>query len=106
VVVAETQAEAERLVRPHLLGMVALRTGGELRSQLTVEEAERTELGSHTALAEITALARRYGVDEVMVHPVAGSSSRDALDRAPAREVTLELLAAARARHKPKGWVS
>ena len=33
-VVAETDEEAERLARPQLLAMVALRTGGELRPQL------------------------------------------------------------------------
>jgi luciferase family oxidoreductase group 1 len=114
VVVAETQEEAERLVRPQLLAMVALRTGGELRPQLSVEEAEATVLAeSHqsmadqmrtrwvvgtpaAALAEITELAAAYGVDEVMVHPVAGSSTSDPADRSPAREETLRLLAGAR----------
>jgi luciferase family oxidoreductase group 1 len=93
VVVAPTQEEADRLAWPQLLAMVALRTGGELRPQLTVEEAERTVLAeSHRQLAEqmrdrwiigtpdraleeLTALARTYGVDEVMVHPVAGASA-------------------------------
>ncbi|SDT21967.1 luciferase family oxidoreductase, group 1 [Friedmanniella luteola] len=116
VVVAETQEEAERLARPQLLAMVALRTGGELKAQLSVEEAERTVLAeSHaalaeqmrtrwvigtpdTALAELTALATRFGVDEVMVHPVAGSSESDPADRSPAREATLQLLARAAAR--------
>jgi len=114
VVVAETQAEAERLARPQLLAMVALRTGGELRAQLSVEEAERTVLAeSHaalveqmldrwvigtpeSALAELTELAARYGVDEVMVHPIAGASESDPGDRSPAREATLRLLAGAR----------
>jgi luciferase family oxidoreductase group 1 len=113
VVVAETQAEAERLVRPQLLAMVALRTGGELRPQLSVEEAETTLLAeSHQALAaqmrarwvvgtaesaaaEITELARTYEVDEVMINPVAGASDFDPADRVPAREQTVELLAAA-----------
>lgn len=112
-VVADTQAEAERLVRPQLLGMVALRTGGHLGPQPTVEEAGATVLAArHTALAarmrsksvvgtpesalaEITELARTHGVDEVMINPVAGSSEHDALDRTPAREATLERLAAA-----------
>jgi luciferase family oxidoreductase group 1 len=113
VVVAATQDEAERLARPQLLAMVALRTGGELTAQLSVEQAERTVLAeSHVALAEqmrtrwvvgtperayakLTELAARYGVDEVMVHPVAGSSESDPTGRAPAREATLTLLAAA-----------
>jgi luciferase family oxidoreductase group 1 len=115
VVVAETQDEAERLARPQLLAMVALRTGGELRAQVSVEEAERTVLAEahvalaeqmrtrwvvgtpESALAELTALAARYGVDEVMVHPVAGSSESDPADRSPAREATLQLLAGVRA---------
>src|SRR4051794_20793372 len=44
VCVAESAAEAERLARPQLLAMVALRTGGELRPQLSVEEAESVVL--------------------------------------------------------------
>jgi luciferase family oxidoreductase group 1 len=117
VVVADTQDEAERLVRPQLLAMVALRTGGEMKPQLTVEQAEQTVLAeSHRALAaqmrakwvvgtpesaaaEITALAQTYAVDEVMVNPVAGSSETDPVDRVPAREKTVELLSGALARH-------
>jgi luciferase family oxidoreductase group 1 len=113
VVVADTEEEAERLVRPQLLAMVALRTGGELRAQLSVEEAEATVLAeSHqalaasmrsrwvvgtpeSALAQLTALAERYAVDEVMMHPVAGAYAADPLDRVPAREATLRLLAGA-----------
>ena len=112
VVVAPTQAEAERLVRPQLLAMVALRTGGELRPQLSVEAAaevrlpeayaalgaqlsERWVVGTpETAAAQLDELAERFGVDEVMVHPVAGASANDPIDRNPAREATLELLAA------------
>ena len=115
VVVAATQEEAERLARPQLLAMVALRTGGELRAQSTVEEAERTVLADahvalaeqmrtrwvigtpESALAELTELAARYGVDEVMVHPIAGASEADPADRSPARETTLRLLAGVRA---------
>ncbi len=48
VCVAETAQEAERLVRPHVLAMVALRTGGELRPQLRVEEAEAVVLPRST----------------------------------------------------------
>jgi len=113
VVVAETQAEADRLARPQLLAMVALRTGGEQRPQRSVEQAEATVLGEpHAALAaqlrsrwvigtpetvraQLTALAERYGVDEVMLNLVAGSRTSDPLDRAPMREATLRLLAGA-----------
>jgi luciferase family oxidoreductase group 1 len=113
VVVAETQQEAERLARPQLLAMVALRTGGELRAQLSVEEAEQTVLPAQhigladqmrtrwvvgtpeAAVAQLTELAATFGVDEVMVNPVAGSSESDPADRSPAREATLTLLAGA-----------
>ncbi len=44
VCVAPTADEAERLARPQLLAMVALRTGGELRPQLTVEAAASVQL--------------------------------------------------------------
>ena len=118
VVVAETQKEAERLVRPQLLAMVALRTGGELRPQLSVEEAETTLLAEYhqelaaqlratsvvgtpdAAASELAELARSYGVDEVMVNPVAGASELDPSDRVPAREATVELLAGAVARRR------
>src|ERR671920_451605 len=93
VCVADTAEEAERLVRPHVLAMVALRTGGELRPQLTVEEAATVELGPELeqlgaamrsrwvvgtpeqAAVEVEQLAATYEVDEVMVHPVAGSTA-------------------------------
>ena len=41
VAVAETQEEAERLALPQVQAMVALRTGGQLRAQRLVEEAEK-----------------------------------------------------------------
>ena len=91
VVVAPTQEEAERLARPYVLAMVALRTGGELGPQLSVEEAaevqlppaheavvtsmtERWVVGTpETAARQLEELAEHFGVDEVMVHPVAGA---------------------------------
>jgi luciferase family oxidoreductase group 1 len=109
--VADTAEEAERLARPHLLSMVALRTGGELKAQLTVEEAEQVTLPSQhegladamrrrwvvgtpeTALDQLQELAATYDVDEVMLHPVAGASASDPADRTPGRERTLELVA-------------
>jgi luciferase family oxidoreductase group 1 len=113
VVVADTQEEAERLARPQLLAMVALRTGGEQRPQLSVEEAEQTVLPAQhvgladqmrtrwvigtpeAAAAQLSMLAATFGVDEVMVNPVAGASDADPADRAPAREASLRLLAGA-----------
>jgi alkanesulfonate monooxygenase SsuD/methylene tetrahydromethanopterin reductase-like flavin-dependent oxidoreductase (luciferase family) len=48
-----------------------------------------------SAIAQLTELAATFGVDEVMVNPVAGSSDTDPANRAPARETTLRLLAGA-----------
>ncbi len=111
-VVAETAEEAERLVRPQLLAMIALRTGGALLPGLSVEEAERTPIaGAHQALAaqmrsrwvvgtpasaaaDLAELAATYEVDEIMVNPVAAAYEADALDRSVNRETTLQLLAA------------
>ncbi|MGI3784568.1 MAG: LLM class flavin-dependent oxidoreductase [Janthinobacterium lividum] len=112
VVVAPTQEEADRLARPYVLAMVALRTGGQLGPQLSVEAAADVVLPeSHAALAaqlterwvvgtpekataQLEELADHFGVDEVMVHPVAGALASDPADRNPAREATLGLLAA------------
>jgi alkanesulfonate monooxygenase SsuD/methylene tetrahydromethanopterin reductase-like flavin-dependent oxidoreductase (luciferase family) len=111
VVVAPTQAEADRLVLPNLASMVALRTGGPLAPQLLVEQAEEAGIAdAHRALADemrsrwvvgtpdrvaeqVAALAAEHAVDEVMVHPVAGALVGTPADSAPAREATLTLLA-------------
>ncbi|WP_343995300.1 LLM class flavin-dependent oxidoreductase [Nocardioides dubius] len=113
VVVADTHAEAQELALPQLLAMLALRTGGQLLAQRLVESAAEVVVAeSHrslleamrgrwvigdpqTAAAQVRALAATYGVDEVMVHPVAGARRDDPADRAPARERTLDLLAEA-----------
>jgi luciferase family oxidoreductase group 1 len=110
-VVAPTQEEAERLALPNLLSMVALRTGAPLTAQMSVEEAETAGLtdaqgplasqmlekwlvGTPDDVAKrVTELADTFGVDEVMVHPIAGAVSGTPADRAPAREATLSLLA-------------
>jgi luciferase family oxidoreductase group 1 len=111
VVVAETQEEADRLALPQLQAMVALRTGGPLRLQRLVEEAEaepvpdahlplvhamrhRWVIGTPGSAAEaVRALAEEYDVDEVMVHPVAGAFAGTTIAGSPARESTLEYLA-------------
>ncbi len=111
VVVAEEADEAERLARPQLLAMLALRTGAELRPQLSIEEADAVEvpaqhqplfdqmrerwlIGTPSEVADqVTALADRFEVDEVMVHPVAGAYAGTPADSAPARAATLRLLA-------------
>lgn len=108
--VAPTLDEAEALARPQLLAMVALRTGQELRPQRSVEDAASYELpAEHRGLfeamrrrwvigtpegarAEIEALAGRFDVDEVMVHPVAGAPSSSPAERSLGREETLRLL--------------
>jgi luciferase family oxidoreductase group 1 len=110
-VVAATEEEAERLALPQLQAMLALRTGGELRPQRLVEEAEKVELPpAHLELMEqmaqrwvigdparararIADLAAAYDVDEVMVHPVAGAWTGTEPASSPAREETLRLLA-------------
>jgi luciferase family oxidoreductase group 1 len=111
VAVAPTREEAQRLVLPNLLSMVALRTGGPLAAQMLVEEAEaRGVPEQHRPLADqmlerwivgipdeaaeqVSKLAADYDVDEFMLHPVAGAVSGTSADRAPARETTLRLLA-------------
>jgi len=110
-VVAPTDEEAHQLALPQLQAMLALRTGGELRPQRLVEEAEKVELppahidlmeqmaerwvigAPARARARIAELAASYGVDEVMVHPVAGAWTGTQPSRSPAREATLRLLA-------------
>jgi luciferase family oxidoreductase group 1 len=111
VSVAETDEEAYRLALPQLQAMLTLRTGGDLKPQRLVEEAEKVELppahqdlvdamaqrwviGSpESARARITELAATYDVDEVMVHPVGAAYTGTDPDRSPAREETLRLLA-------------
>ncbi len=113
VAVSETQEEAERLALPQLQAMVALRTGGPMRPQRLVEEAEKDPVpDAHAGLLEamrrrwvigtpdsaatqIRELAATYAVDEVMVHPVAGAFVGTDPGAAPAREATLSLLAGA-----------
>jgi luciferase family oxidoreductase group 1 len=110
-VVAPSRDDADRLALPQLQAMVALRTGGPLRPQRLVEEAEadpvpdahlplvlamreRWVIGTPASAAErLRALATEFDVDEVMVHPVAGAFAGTAADAAPAREATLQLLA-------------
>ncbi|WP_152363347.1 LLM class flavin-dependent oxidoreductase [Microlunatus speluncae] len=109
--VAPTNEEAQRLIIPQQLAMIALRTGGELKPSPLIEDAERVELPpAHrdlaeamssrwvvgdppTAAARIRDLAHTFGVDEVMINPIAGALTGTAADRFPAREQTLRLLA-------------
>jgi len=113
-VVAETDEEAVRLALPHVQMMIALRTGSPLLSQRLVEEAEAMEpemppqhrslgdammrrwvVGSaDSARSRVDELATTYGVDEVMIHPVAGAWAGTDAAASPNRETTLRLLAA------------
>jgi luciferase family oxidoreductase group 1 len=109
--VAATADEAYRRALPQLITMARLRTGGALLPQLTVEEAEATVLTpmeeqsvqeqsrvwligtAEEVEGRIRALTERYGVDEVMISPVGGSSVSDGPRETPARVEALELLA-------------
>ena len=111
VVVAETEEEARRLALPQIKAMLTLRTGGPLTPQPLIEDAEADPIpGPHRNLAaamerkwvigtpesaaqRVRELAEKYGVDEVMVHPVAGALRGTPADRSPAREETLQALA-------------
>jgi len=110
-VAAPSLEDAERLALPQIQAMVTLRTGGDLRPQRLVEDAEadpvpsahqplveamrrRWVIGTPAAAASsLRELAERYDVDEVMVHPVGGAFRGTANDASPSRETTLELLA-------------
>jgi luciferase family oxidoreductase group 1 len=109
--VAPTRAEAEELMLPNLHMMAWLRTGQPLRALDLVEDARGIELthqqqaivdsgvaraiiGSPTEAADqVRELAEQFGVDEVMVNPVASAYRGVDPATAPARERTLELLA-------------
>jgi len=111
-VVADTRDEAFALALPQLRSMARLRANRGLIAAETIEEAanatadpvidELTQTiaspwvidDADTAATRVQAFADRYDIDEVMVSPVAGASASDPLDRTPARERTLELLAA------------
>lgn len=109
--VAETRDEATALMLPNLQMMARLRTGQPLGPVPLVEEAqgaeltaqqqrivesglERAVLGAPVEAAEqLRALAQRFGVDEVMVNPVASARRGTDPGSAPDRLATLELLA-------------
>jgi luciferase family oxidoreductase group 1 len=110
-VVAETADEARELMLPNLQMMARLRTGQPLGPVQLVEEAQqatitpqqqhivdsglrRAVVGSPAEAAEqVRALAERFDVDEVMVHPVASARRGTDATAAPGRVATLELLA-------------
>ena len=110
--VAETSDEATALMLPNLQTMARLRTGQPLGPLQFVEYARLAEMtvrqqhivdsglaraivGSPAEAAEqLRALAKRFDVDEVMVHPVASADRGTDPGTAPARIATLS--------HRPK----
>ena len=109
--VAPTREEAEALLLPNLQMMARLRTGQPLGPLDLVEDAQDARLGPpeqaivdaglrravvgtpSEAAEQVRALAERFGVDEVMVNPVASARRDTDPATAPGREATLELLA-------------
>lgn len=109
--VAETREEATALMMPNLQIMAKLRTGEPLGPVPLVEEAQGAELTPQQqhivasglqravlgtpaeAADQLRALAQRFDVDEVMVHPVSSACRGTDPATAPARVLTLELLA-------------
>ncbi|BBY59741.1 LLM class flavin-dependent oxidoreductase [Mycolicibacterium sarraceniae] len=109
--VAPTRAEAEALLLPNLQMMARLRTGQPLGPLDLVEDAAaltmqpqaeaiiasgraKAVVGSPSEAADqVRAVASEFDVDEVMVNPVASAYRGTDPRTAPAREVTLELLA-------------
>ena len=113
VVAAPTQEEAEARALPQLRMMSRLRLNKPLIALETVEEALAAESDAATdqvveaarsrrfvgtgesVAAEVRAFAEKYGVDEVMLSPVAGAYESEPRDAAAGRAQTLELIAAA-----------
>lgn len=111
IVVAETHAEATALTLPHVHLQARTATGQPpVRLELVEEaqqailtpqqrrvaqgELERAVVGTPAqALAQLRELARRFGVDEVMLNPVASARRGTDPATAPGRESTLALLA-------------
>jgi luciferase family oxidoreductase group 1 len=111
VVVGDNAEEAERLAKPQLWGMCALRSGEPVTPILLVEQADTVifperykslvEMFKKTwiignpkqAADQLEKLVTLLGIDEIMINPVAGSYTADDPARAPNRERTLTLLA-------------
>ncbi|MDQ0642820.1 LLM class flavin-dependent oxidoreductase [Microbacterium murale] len=115
-VASPTAEEAEARALPQLRMMSRLRLNKPLTALETVEEAiaagiaeadaateqvvqaarERWFVGTgESVAAEVRAFAEKYGVDEVMLSPVAGAYDAEPMDSAAGRAQTLKLIAAA-----------
>ncbi|MGO2746134.1 LLM class flavin-dependent oxidoreductase [Microbacterium sp.] len=113
VVAAPTAEEAEERALPQLRMMSRLRLNKPLIALETVDEAlaaasdpatdqavaagrARWFVGTGASVAtEVREFAAKFGVDEVMISPVAGAYATEAMDAATGRSQTLELVAAA-----------
>jgi alkanesulfonate monooxygenase SsuD/methylene tetrahydromethanopterin reductase-like flavin-dependent oxidoreductase (luciferase family) len=109
--VADTAEEAEALMLPNLHMMARLRTGQLLTALDLVEDAQALDLSPQAAAVaesglqqavvgdparaaeQLYGLAEEFGVDEIMVNPVASARRGTDPSTAPGRERTLELLA-------------
>ncbi|WP_104101101.1 LLM class flavin-dependent oxidoreductase [Cryobacterium sp. M96] len=112
VSVAETRVEALALALPQMQQMARLRSGLPLGPLATVEEAAAAPMAPAllqmiermaaawiidepgAAAARIRALAAKFGVDEVMLQPIASAHTGADAATSPGRARTLELLAA------------
>ncbi|MEV4776027.1 LLM class flavin-dependent oxidoreductase [Microbacterium sp. LWH12-1.2] len=112
-VAAPTSEEAEARALPQLRMMARLRLNKPLTALDTVEQALAAETDAatdqvvqaarsrwfvgtgETVAAEVRSFADRFGVDEVMLSPVAGSFDAEPLAEPFGRAQTLELIAAA-----------
>ncbi|WP_233255472.1 MsnO8 family LLM class oxidoreductase [Naasia lichenicola] len=111
VVAAATAEEAHALALPQLQQMARLRTGERMDALPTVEEAAATTMTAaqdamidrmrgmwiideaDAAARRLRELAEQFDVDEIMVSPGASAHAGDPIDRSPARESTVRLLA-------------
>jgi luciferase family oxidoreductase group 1 len=112
VIAAGTDEEAEARSLPYQRMTARLRTNQPLTTLETVEQAQASAgdfddlaasimasaranwfVGTgESVAAELATFAARYGVDEVMISPIAGAYDGEPMDAAPGRTQTLELL--------------
>lgn len=110
IVVANTTEEAHAWALPYAQMMAKLRSGQPLTASPTIEEAMRQQdqfpaelmhavtapwlIGTPSEVAtQVQQLADQFGVEEIMVYPVAGALDTDPMTRYPAREFALSALA-------------
>jgi luciferase family oxidoreductase group 1 len=110
-VVADTAEEADFLALSQLHILARFETGQPFGRQFLAEEAAELPItdalrpvidalretfvigDATTAAKQVTALADRFDVDEIMIHPVPSARRGGPTRRSPGRERTLELLA-------------